>query len=81
MMFVCSQGVLQECGRSHTVKDVHEAIAVMHAAAPQSWSLDLISGLPGVNVDVWKDSLQAAIDCGPPHISVYDLQVRAFCAA
>lgn len=68
--------MLQECGRSHAVKDVHEAIAAMHAAAPQSWSLDLISGLPGVTVDVWEDTLEKAIGCAPPHISVYDLQVR-----
>jgi coproporphyrinogen III oxidase-like Fe-S oxidoreductase len=57
------------------VKDVHEAIAAMHAAAPRSWSLDLISGLPEVSIDVWKDTLQAAIDCDAPHMSVYDLQV------
>lgn len=69
------QGVLQGCGRSHTVQDVHEAIAAVNAAAPQSWSLDLISGLPGVTVDVWEDTLQEAINYSPPHISVYDLQV------
>jgi coproporphyrinogen III oxidase-like Fe-S oxidoreductase len=69
--------VLEKCGRSHRVKDVHEAIALMHAAAPKSWSLDLISGLPEVTVDVWKDTLQAAIDSDPPHMSIYDLQVAS----
>ncbi len=36
--------LLAECGRSHTLADVEDALAAVAAASPPSWSLDLISG-------------------------------------
>ena len=36
--------MLQVCGRSHGLADVEAALAAVVAAAPASWSLDLISG-------------------------------------
>ena len=41
----------------------------------RSWSLDLISGLPGLDAAGWRHSLLEAIRAGPDHVSVYDLQV------
>lgn len=70
-----AQETLQSCGRSHTAQEAHAAIAAVHAASPKSWSLDLISGLPGMTLDEWKKTLQAGVECKPPHMSVYDLQV------
>lgn len=72
-----AQELLEVCGRSHTLYDVYKALEDLHAAAPPSWSLDLISGLPHLNEDLWRQSLERAIDAEPPHISVYDLQVRS----
>jgi oxygen-independent coproporphyrinogen-3 oxidase len=43
----------------------------------QSWSLDLISGLPGMDLEGWRHSLNQAVASGPDHISVYDLQVSS----
>ncbi len=63
------------CGRSHSLYDVYKALDAVHAAAPPSWSLDLISGLPHLTEDTWHQSLSCALDAEPPHISVYDLQV------
>jgi oxygen-independent coproporphyrinogen-3 oxidase len=40
------------------------------------WSLDLISGLPGLTRDTWLASLREAIRHEPDHVSVYDLQVE-----
>ena len=37
--------LLEVCGRSHTLADVEDALAAVAAAAPPSWSLDLISGV------------------------------------
>lgn len=31
--------------------------------------------LPHLTAELWGDSLAQALDAGPPHISVYDLQV------
>ena len=64
------------CGRSHGMADVEAALQAIRAAQPQSWSLDLMSGLPRLTVSSWQDSLAAALAARPDHISVYDLQVR-----
>ena len=68
------QDLLELCGRSHSLYDVYRAIEDVHTAAPASWSLDLISGLPHLIEENWRESLTKAIDAEPPHISVYDLQ-------
>ena len=69
------QEVLEACGRSHSLADVHEAIKAVKAADVRSWSLDLISGLPHADEAQWRASLAAALDAAPDHVSVYDLQV------
>ena len=69
------QELLEVCGRSHSLYDVYKALESVHAASPPSWSLDLISGLPHLTEDTWRNSLECALDAEPPHISIYDLQV------
>ena len=71
-----AQELLEGIGRSHGISDVRAALAAVAEVSPQSWSLDLMSGLPHLTMDLWKDSLQAAVEARPSHISVYDLQVR-----
>jgi oxygen-independent coproporphyrinogen-3 oxidase len=73
------QELLEVCGRSHSLYEVYTAIEAVHAACPPTWSLDLISGLPHLNGERWHESLEQAIDAGPPHLSVYDLQVGWKC--
>lgn len=67
--------MLNTCGRAHGLDEVYLAIEAVKASGIQSWSLDLISGLPGLDRDMWRHSLQEAIRAAPNHISVYDLQV------
>ena len=69
------QKVLTACGRSHSLTDVHKAIADVKSAGVTNWSLDLISGLPHTSLESWQYSLGQAVAAGPSHISVYDLQV------
>lgn len=71
------QQLLEICGRSHSVPDITHALRAVTAAGPKSWSLDLISGLPGLLREQWQESLSLAIAAGAPHISIYDLQVEA----
>ena len=72
-----SSEILKTAGRSHSVEDVRLAVdTVKREPRIKSWSLDLISGLPGMSKDDWQGSLMAAVELQPPHISCYDLQVK-----
>lgn len=43
----------------------------------RSWSLDLVAGLPGLDLSTWRETLRRAVAAGPDHVSVYDLQLEA----
>ena len=69
--------VLKWAGRGHALEQSREAIAAVRAnRGVERWSLDLISGMPGLTKKAWSDSLKEAVDVAPHHISVYDLQVE-----
>ncbi|KAK9831539.1 hypothetical protein WJX81_007299 [Elliptochloris bilobata] len=70
------QELLEVCGRSHSLADVHAALTAVRDAAPAAWSLDLMAGLPGLGAAAWEASLVQALAAKPDHISVYDLQVE-----
>jgi putative oxygen-independent coproporphyrinogen III oxidase len=67
---------LEACGRFHCLSDVYRAIDDVQALAIPSWSLDLISGLPGQTLADWERGLEVAIATAPPHLSVYDLTIE-----
>jgi hypothetical protein len=75
------QDVLEQCGRSHGLQDVRQAIQDVKSAGVSNWSLDLISGLPGTNLAAWEASLKEALAAAPTHISIYDLQARPLSAS
>ncbi|MDB9493622.1 radical SAM family heme chaperone HemW [Spirulina major CS-329] len=65
--------LLQTCGRSHSVAEIYDAVAMIRRAQIDNFSLDLISGLPHQTREQWQDSLEAAIAIAPAHLSCYDL--------
>ena len=73
-------GVLQALGRRHRGDDLRQAAAWLAEARAQgalaSWSLDLIQAVPGQTLPLWRQQLQQAVACGPPHLSVYDLTIE-----
>ena len=75
-----SDGVLEQLGRRHRRADLLEAAGWLQQAQRsgrlQSWSLDLIQGLPGQSLAGWREQLEQAIALQPPHLSVYDLIVE-----
>ncbi|MFM8525967.1 MAG: radical SAM family heme chaperone HemW [Cyanobacteriota bacterium] len=72
--------VLERLGRRHRVRDLQEAIRWLQTehqrGALTSWSLDLIQGLPGDDLEHWREQLNLAIAARPPHLSIYDLIVE-----
>jgi putative oxygen-independent coproporphyrinogen III oxidase len=68
--------LLRDCGRTHRVKDVYDAVEVLRQAGYENLSLDLISGLPNQTLEQWQESLERAIALSPQHISAYDLVIE-----
>ena len=60
------QTVLTACGRAHTALEAQHAIANMHAAGMDNFSLDLISSLPGATPEQWAETLRSATDAVSP---------------
>lgn len=69
--------LLQECGRSHSKKDIYKSVEYINQVGIENWSLDLISGLPHQTINQWQDSLLRAIALQPKHISCYDLVLES----
>ena len=56
--------------------DVHDAIARVQHSRVGRFSVDLMTGLPGLTKALWHATLETALATGTPHMAVYDLQVE-----
>uniref|UniRef100_A0A7S4JB43 Radical S-adenosyl methionine domain-containing protein 1, mitochondrial n=2 Tax=Odontella aurita TaxID=265563 RepID=A0A7S4JB43_9STRA len=70
--------ILEAIGRVHRCSDVLECINMIKTVFGDeaNYSIDLISGLPGLNLAKWVETLQTALSFSPNHLSLYDLQVE-----
>jgi len=66
-------GQLKRLGRRHRSTDVADAIREARAAGFRSVSLDLLYDVPDQSVVSWMTTLDAAIELGPDHLSLYAL--------
>jgi coproporphyrinogen III oxidase-like Fe-S oxidoreductase len=73
---------LELIGRTHRNADIQSSLKTIRQVYTETdrlnWSIDLISGLPGVSLAQWIETLELAVSIRPQptHISVYDLQVE-----
>jgi putative oxygen-independent coproporphyrinogen III oxidase len=68
--------VLATLDRTHDPDRVPRAVEWARAAGFDGVSLDLIYGTPGESADDWRASVEAALACGPDHVSAYALVVE-----
>ncbi|NPC98368.1 radical SAM family heme chaperone HemW [Nocardioides sp. zg-DK7169] len=68
--------VLAVLDRTHDPRRVPAAVEWARAAGFEQVSLDLIYGTPGESLADWETSLDAALACGPDHVSAYSLIVE-----
>lgn len=72
--------ILEGIGRVHRERDIMDALSMIRAVYGEeaNMSIDLISGLPGLTTEIWKDTLERVLDLNPipKHLSVYDLQIE-----
>jgi oxygen-independent coproporphyrinogen-3 oxidase len=69
--------VLAILGRTHDPANVRTAAAAIRSVGFTSWNIDLIYGSVGESVTDWRDTLDAALELGAPHVSAYGLTVEA----
>ena len=62
-------------GRLHTRLECAREIARVRAAGVDEINIDLIAGLPYQTAQSWSYSVEQAIACEVPHVSVYMLEV------
>jgi oxygen-independent coproporphyrinogen-3 oxidase len=64
----------------HRSKDIWESLVMLQEVygSDLNYSLDLISGLPGLSLAQWTDTLNTAVHLQPQpaHLSLYDLQIE-----
>jgi putative oxygen-independent coproporphyrinogen III oxidase len=66
---------LARLGRIHSASRAREAFAQARAAGFDNISLDLMMWLPKQTPDHWRESVDALIDVGPEHASLYLLEL------
>lgn len=64
--------LLEFLGRSHTTEDARAALTLAKSSG-LTFSLDLMYGIPGQNLSMFKDSLEEALSFSPHHLSAYEL--------
>ena len=67
---------LQWMNRAHSVDEALECVRIAQRAGIDNISVDLIYGLPELNLSEWQNHIQRVIDMGVPHVSAYCLTVE-----
>jgi oxygen-independent coproporphyrinogen-3 oxidase len=68
--------MLELLGRVHSSSEAIGAFEAARAADFDNVNIDLIFGMPGQSVGLWREDLHRAVALGPDHISFYDLQIE-----
>lgn len=63
-------------GRVHTKEDFMKNYRAARNAGFDNINVDLMFGIPGQTVDIWKDTLLQILELEPEHISFYSLQLE-----
>jgi len=66
---------LKRLGRIHSADRARAAMAAARAAGFDNVSLDLMMWLPGQSVDRWLANVDALVEAGPDHASLYLLEL------
>jgi oxygen-independent coproporphyrinogen-3 oxidase len=66
---------LRRLGRLHSAETARRAAAMARDAGFDNLSLDLMLWLPGQDLDSWIESVDALVNVGPEHASLYLLEI------
>ena len=68
--------VLSTLGRIHDKNEAFQAIQMAKKAGFENINIDIMFGIPGQTMKMWKDTVRQCIFLEPQHISLYSLQVE-----
>lgn len=68
--------VLETLGRIHSKNDAFYSFQKAKKAGFENINLDIMFGIPGQSLKMWKDTVRQCIFSGPTHISMYSLQIE-----
>lgn len=69
-------GILRWMNRRHSAAGAVEAFRILRRCGVRNISVDLIFGLSQLADDVWKDTIERALELAPEHISAYQLSIE-----
>jgi oxygen-independent coproporphyrinogen-3 oxidase len=69
--------ILPRLGRLHTAAEARAAFDAARAAGCGNVSVDLMYGLPDLDLATWTRTLEAVLDWHPEHLSAYGLSLDA----
>jgi oxygen-independent coproporphyrinogen-3 oxidase len=67
---------LKVLGRIHSPRQIIEAVRIGKRCGFENISLDLMFGIPGSSVKIWRHSLKSAASLKVQHISAYSLTIE-----
>lgn len=68
--------LLKAIGRIHGSAEIQGAVSSLKSGGPGNFNIDLMFGLPGQTVEGAVSDIRRAIECGPAHISHYQLTIE-----
>ena len=68
--------ILNLLGRVHDKNDALNAVRMAKKAGFDNVNVDMMFGIPGQTLKMWRDSLRQCIFLRPQHISLYSLQIE-----
>lgn len=69
-------GLLRFLGRAHDRRTFLDSFHKARTAGFENLNVDLMFGIPGQTMEVWKETLARVMDLAPEHISFYALQLE-----
>ena len=69
-------GILRWMNRRHDAARAVEAFRILRGSGVRNISIDLIFGLSQLTDEIWKDTIEKALELAPEHISTYQLSIE-----
>ena len=69
------EGILKIMGRAHGPQDVMDNFRLAREAGFDNINLDVMFGVPGQDMDIWKNTVQKVLALEPEHLSFYSLEL------